>query len=197
MGRNYRAHAAEMGNEVPKEPLLFLKPSSSLVASGDPIVLPPYSTHVEFEGEIGLLLGARLRHASPDECRAAVSAIVPVNDVTARDLQKNDGQWTRAKGSDTFCPVGTPVPVGELPEGLEGLVVRTFLNGDLRQEGRATEMVFAIPDLLAYASTIMTLEPGDLISTGTPHGVAPITPGDVVRVEIEGVGSVENPVVAG
>lgn len=199
VGRNYMAHAREMGNSVPSEPLLFLKPPSSLVASGDPIVLPRISTHVEHEGEIAVIVGRRLRLASEDEARDAISHVLPLNDVTARDLQRSDPQWTRAKGFDTFCPVGTPVPMSALRDrglSLEGLEVTTHVNGELRQHGRAADMVFNIPFLLAYASRIMTLEPGDILTTGSPEGVSPLNPGDVVKVQIPGLGSVENPVEA-
>lgn len=199
VGRNYMAHAREMGNSVPQEPLLFLKPPSALLPTGAPIVLPRASSQVEHEGEIAVILGARLRLASEEEARDAISHVLPLNDVTARDLQRTDAQWTRAKGFDTFCPVGTPVPVDSLRERgltLETLEVTTHVNGELRQHGRVGDMVFTIPFLLAYASQIMTLEPGDLLTTGSPEGVGPLHPGDVVKVQIPGVGSVENPVEA-
>jgi 2-keto-4-pentenoate hydratase/2-oxohepta-3-ene-1,7-dioic acid hydratase in catechol pathway len=194
VGRNYGAHAAELGNDVPAEPLLFLKPPSSLLAPGAPIVLPHASTRVEHEAEIGVVIGRRLTRAGEDEALAAVSHVVPANDVTARDLQRSDGQWTRAKGFDTFCPVGEPVP----SEGVElaALEIRALVNGEPRQHGRASEMAFSIPFLVAYISHVMTLERGDLILTGTPAGVGPLVSGDRVRVEIVGVGHVENPVVA-
>ncbi len=195
VGRNYRAHAAEMGNDVPSQPLLFLKPPSAVIASGEAIVLPPQSARVEFEGEIAVLLGRPLRNASEADALAAVSHIVALNDVTARDLQRSDGQWTRAKGFDTFCPVGAPIPVGEVD--LESLEVVTTVNGVERQRGSIADMVFSIPCVLAYASAVMTLLPGDLLTTGTPEGVGPLSPGDVVRVEIPGVSHVENPVVVG
>jgi 2-keto-4-pentenoate hydratase/2-oxohepta-3-ene-1,7-dioic acid hydratase in catechol pathway len=192
VGRNYRAHAQELGNDVPVAPLLFLKPTSAIIAAGDAIALPAASAQVEFEGEIGIVVGTRLQRASVDEARAAIGAIVAVNDVTARDLQKSDGQWTRAKGFDTFCPVGPPGPV---PADLGALEVITRVNGVERQRGRASEMVFAIPELLVYISAIMTLMPGDLILTGTPAGVGSLQPGDEVHVEIVGVSQVANPVV--
>jgi 2-keto-4-pentenoate hydratase/2-oxohepta-3-ene-1,7-dioic acid hydratase in catechol pathway len=194
VGRNYGAHAAELGNDVPAEPLLFLKPPSSLLAPGAPIVLPHASTRVEHEAEIGVVIGRRLTRAGEDEALAAVSHVVPANDVTARDLQRSDGQWTRAKGFDTFCPVGEPVP----SEGVEltALEIRALVNGEPRQHGSASEMAFSIPFLVAYISHVMTLERGDLILTGTPAGVGPLVSGDRVRVEIVGVGHVENPVVA-
>ena len=199
VGRNYVAHAREMGNSVPKEPLLFLKPPSSLIASGAPIVLPRVSHHVEHEGEIAVVVGKRLRLASEDEARNAVTHVLALNDVTARDLQRSDPQWTRAKGFDSFCPVGRPVPIEKLKElgmRLESLELTTHVNGELRQHGRASDMVFSIPFLLAYASGIMTLEPGDILTTGSPDGVGPLKAGDMVKVQIPGVSVVENPVEA-
>jgi 2-keto-4-pentenoate hydratase/2-oxohepta-3-ene-1,7-dioic acid hydratase in catechol pathway len=194
VGRNYLAHARELGNELPSEPLIFLKPPSSLLSEGEAIVLPPGVGRVDFEGEIGLLVGTRLKNASPSEAGAAVSAVLPLNDVTARDLQRSDPQWTRAKGFDTFCPVGPVRPLAEID--LDALTVTTRLNGEVRQESPADDMVFGIPALVAHISGVMTLEPGDLIATGTPSGVGPLSPGDVIEVEIGGVGSVSNPVVA-
>jgi 2-keto-4-pentenoate hydratase/2-oxohepta-3-ene-1,7-dioic acid hydratase in catechol pathway len=191
VGRNYREHAKELGNEVPKEPLIFLKPPSSVVWEGAPITLPKASTRVEHEGEIGVLVGKTLTRVSEDEAAGGIRAIVAVNDVTARDLQKTDGQWTRAKGFDTFCPLGEES--SRLPD-LGSLSVVTRVNGVERQRGKSTEMVFSIPYLLAYISRIMTLEPGDLIATGTPSGVGPLERGDVVEVEIPGVSRVSNPV---
>ncbi|MBT8337835.1 MAG: fumarylacetoacetate hydrolase family protein [Gemmatimonadetes bacterium] len=184
-----------MGGAVPSEPLLFFKPPSALIGSGDAIVLPASSGHVEYEGEIALVLGRRLRHASPEEALAAVSHVLPLNDVTARDFQRADGQWTRAKGFDTFCPVGRPVPAS--PELLADLEVITTVDGEERQRGWASDMVFSVADVLAFASNIMTLEAGDLVTTGTPEGVGRLEPGMTVRVEIPGVGAVENPVRAG
>jgi 2-keto-4-pentenoate hydratase/2-oxohepta-3-ene-1,7-dioic acid hydratase in catechol pathway len=193
VGRNYRAHAAELGNEVPREPLLFMKPPSALVATGGAIVLPRVSSRVEHEAEIGVLVGRRLRRASEEEAEAAISHVLPLNDVTARDLQKTDGQWTRAKGFDSFCPVGEAVPADGVD--LAALEVRALVNGELRQHGHASDMVFPVPTLLAYISRIMTLEPGDLVATGTPEGVGPLVAGDRVRIEVPGVGAVESPVI--
>ena len=191
VGRNYREHARELGNEVPSEPLLFLKPPSSVIQDGEEIVIPPYTARVEHEGEIGIVVGRRLCRASPDDARSAVGGIAAVNDVTARDLQKTDGQWTRAKGFDTFCPMG---PAWKGLPALEELEVITRVNGEERQRGHARDMVFAIPELLSYISHVMTLEPGDLVATGTPAGVGPLSAGDVVEVEIPGVSFVRNPV---
>jgi 2-keto-4-pentenoate hydratase/2-oxohepta-3-ene-1,7-dioic acid hydratase in catechol pathway len=191
VGRNYREHAKELGNEVPKEPLLFLKPPSSIVWDAEVIRLPAMSTRVEHEGEIGVVIGKSLSHVAEGEAAKGIRAIVAVNDVTARDLQKSDGQWTRAKGFDTFCPLGEES--SKLPD-LDNLSVVTRVNGVERQRGKSSEMVFSIPSLLAYISRIMTLEPGDIIATGTPSGVGPLVPGDVVEVEIPGVSRVSNPV---
>jgi 2-keto-4-pentenoate hydratase/2-oxohepta-3-ene-1,7-dioic acid hydratase in catechol pathway len=193
VGRNYRDHAKEMGNDVPKEPLIFLKPSSSVIASGEAIVLPSQSTNVEHEGEIGVVVGKRLRRASAAEARKGVSKIIAANDVTARDLQRSDSQWTRAKGFDTFCPLGE---AGDPPDDLDNLTVVTRVNGVERQRGKGSDMVFSIPDVLAYISNVMTLEPGDLVLTGSPAGVGKLSPGDEVEVEVLGISRVRNPVTA-
>jgi 2-keto-4-pentenoate hydratase/2-oxohepta-3-ene-1,7-dioic acid hydratase in catechol pathway len=193
VGRNYADHAKELGNAVPdREPLFFLKPPSSLIDSLAAIVLPPQSSRVEYEGEIGVILGADLRNASEADAIRAIRAIVPVNDVTARDLQRSDSQWTRAKGFDTFCAVGTPV---EGRFDLANLEMITRLNGVEKQRGNSSQMAFSIPFCLSYISQIMTLEAGDLIVTGTPAGVGALSAGDVVEVEVVGVGAVRNPVV--
>jgi 2-keto-4-pentenoate hydratase/2-oxohepta-3-ene-1,7-dioic acid hydratase in catechol pathway len=193
IGRNYLEHARELGNDAPKEPLFFLKPPSSIIASGEPIELPPQSKQVEHEGEIGLVVGTRLRSVSSKQASAGIRAIVALNDVTARDLQRTDSQWTRAKGFDTFCPIGEP---GAVPNDLSSLTVITRVNGKERQRGSASDMLFSIPDLLAYVSNVMTLEPGDVVATGTPAGVGTLQPGDEVEVEIVGVSRVRNPVKA-
>jgi len=191
VGRNYREHAKELGNDVPKEPLIFLKPQSSVIKNGDSIVLPAQSKQVEFEGGIGVVVGRTLRRATSTEARNAVKSVVAVNDVTARDLQRSDSQWTRAKGFDTFCPVGEAVPA---PDDLSTLTVVTRVNGQERQRATGSEMVFPIPDVLAYVSHIMTLEPGDLVLMGTPAGVGKLSPGDEVEVEVVGHSRVRNPV---
>ncbi len=193
VGRNYAAHAKELGNDVPKEPLIFLKPPSSIVRDGESIRLPTVSKQVEYEGEIGVIVGRRLFRSSADQARGAISGIVAANDVTARDLQKSDGQWTRAKGFDTFCALGS---IGEVPADLTTLTVTSRVNGTVRQQGRASDMVFDIPAILSFISGIMTLEPGDLVLTGTPDGVGTLAPGDVVEVEIAGVSRVSNPVTS-
>lgn len=191
VGRNYVAHAREMGNDVPAVPMLFLKPPSAVIGPGDPIVLPPGSAQVEHEAEIGVVIGRRIHRASPDEAIGAIRGFTCANDVTARDLQKTDGQWGRAKGFDSFCPVGPVVA-----EGLDWsrLEVVGRVNGEERQRGRSAEMHFSIPVLVAFISEVMTLEPGDLILTGTPAGVGPLRHGDLVEVEIPGVGVLSNPV---
>ena len=194
VGRNYVEHAKELGNPMPKEPLLFLKAPSALIEDGAAIVLPPQSRRVEHEGEIGVVIGTRLKGVDEGAATRGIAGITCANDVTARDLQQTDGQWTRAKGFDTFCPVGPRVvPLPELG-GLGALEVRCRVRGVERQRGRAADMAFSIPQLLAYISGIMTLEPGDLVLTGTPAGVGPLAPGDVVEVEIPGVGVLRNPV---
>jgi 2-keto-4-pentenoate hydratase/2-oxohepta-3-ene-1,7-dioic acid hydratase in catechol pathway len=193
VGRNYVDHAKEMGNDVPKSPLIFLKPPSSVIGNGESIVLPPQSDHVEHEGEIGVIIGRRLSRVSPEEAKGAVKSIVAVNDVSARDLQKAEPQWTRAKGFDTFCPMGEP---GDAPADFGSLTVVTRVNGVERQRGKGSDMVFSIPTILSFISNCMTLEPGDLVCTGTPAGVGKLSPGDEVEVEIVGVSRVTNPVVA-
>ena len=191
VGRNYLAHAKELGNEVPAVPMLFLKPPSALIGPGEPIVLPRGSRQVEYEAEIGVVIGSRLRDADEAGAERGIGGYVCVNDVTCRDLQKTDGQWGRAKGFDTFCPVGPKVG-----EGLDwrALEVVCRVNGVERQRAPATAMHFSIPALVSFISGIMTLEPGDLIATGTPAGVGPLHDGDVVEVEIAGVGILSNPV---
>lgn len=193
IGRNYPAHASELGNPLPGEPLIFFKPPSAMVASGESIVLPHESSRVEYEGEIGVVIGRRLRDVGEREAATAIAGLVAVNDVTARDLQKKDGQWARAKGFDTFCPVGTMST--EAPQ-LDRIEVVTRVNGEERQRGLSSEMAFPIPYLVSYVSRIMTLEPGDILATGTPAGVGPLKPGDVVEVEVVGHSMVRNPVIA-
>jgi 2-keto-4-pentenoate hydratase/2-oxohepta-3-ene-1,7-dioic acid hydratase in catechol pathway len=194
VGRNYAAHARELGNDVPERPVIFLKPPSSLIGEGDVIELTPDSSRVEHEGEIALVIGREARHVSEAEAMSVVAGFAPLNDVTARDLQKRDGQWTRAKGFDTFCPVGQASPA----QGVDwrGLEVICRVNGQERQHGYASDMAFGIPFLVAFVSRIMTLVPGDLIATGTPEGVGPLTAGDEVEVELVGLTTLRNPVRA-
>ncbi|HEU5169624.1 MAG TPA: fumarylacetoacetate hydrolase family protein [Gemmatimonadales bacterium] len=191
VGRNYLEHARELGNELPAVPIIFLKPLSALLEPGGTIRLPSVSQRVEHEAEIGVVVGRRLHHATPEEAERGIGGFTCVNDVTCRDLQRQDGQWTRAKGFDTFCPVGPRVVAGLDWRALE---ICCRVNGVERQHGRASDMHFSIPALLSFISGIMTLEPGDLIATGTPAGVGPLTDGDVVEVEIPGIGVLSNPV---
>lgn len=185
IGRNYAAHAKELGNDVPKEPLLFLKAPSAVIGPGEAIVLPPQSTKVEHEAELGVVIGRRVKRASAAQALDSVYGYTCVCDVTARDLQKSDGQWSRAKGFDTFCPVG---PWIETELDPKDLAVSCSVDGVVRQQGRTSQMIFDVPALIAYISAAMTLEPGDLIVTGTPEGVGPLAPGNRVVVAVEGIG---------
>lgn len=194
VGRNYREHAKELGNEVPSEPLIFLKPPSSLIASGDCIVYPKASQRLDFEGELGVIIGARARNVKAEDAMKFVLGYTCVNDVTARDLQKKDGQWTRGKGHDTFCPAG-PCMVLASEMDLVSLRVVTRLDGVVKQNAPVTDMLFPLPDIIAYVSAFMTLEPGDLIATGTPPGVGPMSAGSTIEVDIEGVGLLANRVI--
>jgi 2-keto-4-pentenoate hydratase/2-oxohepta-3-ene-1,7-dioic acid hydratase in catechol pathway len=194
VGRNYVAHAAEHGAEVPIEPLLFLKPSTSVLAPGGAIQLTPLSQQVEHEGELALVIGKRCRNLTADEAWKHVLGITCGNDVTARDLQRIDPQWTRAKGFDTFCPLGPWIVTGLEEEDVADLMVECRVNGETRQSGRTSEMVFSPAVILEYITAVMTLEPGDVVMTGTPAGVGPLGSGDVVDVVIEGVGTLTNPV---
>jgi 2-keto-4-pentenoate hydratase/2-oxohepta-3-ene-1,7-dioic acid hydratase in catechol pathway len=193
IGRNYLEHARELGNEVPAVPIIFFKPPTALIGPGETILLPSVSQRVEFEAEIGIVIGRRLRNADAGAAERAIGGFTCVNDVTCRDLQKVDGQWGRAKGFDTFCPAGPRVVSGLDWRNLE-LICR--VNGAERQRAKATDMHFSIPELVSFLSGIMTLEPGDLIATGTPAGTAPLHHGDVVEVEVTGVGILSNPVRA-
>ena len=196
VGRNYVKHAEELGNTVPKEPLIFLKPPSALIGDGDVIRLPPDSEQVEHEGEIAVVVGSTCRNVAEADAMSFVAGFAALNDVTARDLQRKDSQWSRAKGFDTFCPVGPAAPA----EGVDwaALEVRCSVDGQLRQHGHTRDMAFSIPFLIAYISRIMTLVPGDLIATGTPEGVGPLVPGAEVMVEVQIGGvplsAVRNPV---
>jgi 2-keto-4-pentenoate hydratase/2-oxohepta-3-ene-1,7-dioic acid hydratase in catechol pathway len=194
VGRNYAKHAAELGGVVPDEPLIFFKPPSSLVRTGEPIVIPDGVGRVDFEGEIAVVIGKAAKNVRAEDALDVVQGIAPLNDVTARDLQGMDDQWGRAKGFDTFCPVGEMVHVSEVD--LNKLSVITRVNGEMRQQGHVQDLVFSIPTLIEYISGIMTLEVGDLIATGTPEGVGPLSVGDTVEVEVGGVGTVSNTVVA-
>lgn len=192
VGRNYRAHAEELGSDVPSEPLLFLKATSSMIATGEVIRIPGWAGRVDFEGEIAVLIGSDARYVAVEDAWSHVAGVFPLNDVTARELQRSDGQWARAKSFDTFCPVGTPWPVTEAELGRLSVITR--VNGEMRQEGHVRDMIFPLPELIAYASRSMTLREGDVLSSGTPEGVGPLSNGDVVEVEIPGVGAISNPV---
>jgi len=196
VGRNYAEHAKELGNEVPQEPLIFLKPPSSLIASGDNIAYPALSERVDFEGELGVVIGKRGRRISRENAHHHILGYTCVNDVTARDLQKKDGQWTRGKGFDTFCPAG-PWMVEKNDVAWETVRVQTYVDGDLKQDAPVSDMLFPVDVIIGYISEFMTLEPGDLIATGTPPGVGPLLPGSRVQIKIEGIGVLENAVVRG
>lgn len=193
VGRNYAEHAAELGNEVPKEPLLFFKPNTSVIGPGDPIVLPAQSNDVHYEGELAIVIGRLCKDVPLERVSEVVLGYTIANDVTARDLQKSDGQWARAKGFDTFCPLG-PYLVTDLDAS--DLRVQTRLNGKTVQDGRTSQLIHDIPSIVVYVSAAFTLLPGDVILTGTPAGVGPMVKGDRVEVEIEGIGTLANPVVA-
>jgi 2-keto-4-pentenoate hydratase/2-oxohepta-3-ene-1,7-dioic acid hydratase in catechol pathway len=195
VGRNYAEHAKELGNEVPQEPLLFLKPPSSLIASGDAIVYPKLSQRVDFEGELGVVIGKRARHVTAANAQSHILGYTCVNDVTARDLQKKDGQWTRGKGFDTFCAVG-PYLIPREEADFDSFRVRTIVDGDTKQDGSVKDMLFSVNDIIAYVTSFMTLEPGDLIATGTPPGVGPLEVGSTVKIDIAGLGVLENTVIA-
>lgn len=189
---NYGRHAQEVGTPLPEEPIIFLKPPSALLAHEGKIVLPRLAQRVDYEGELAVVIGRRAKRVRPTEAGDYILGFTCANDVTARDLQKMDAQWTRAKGFDTFCPLGPYLAI-DLDPG--GLLLRTWLNGELRQEARTREMILDVGGILAYISAVMTLEPGDVILTGTPQGVGELKPGDVVEVEIEGIGTLRNRVV--
>ena len=193
VGLNYRDHAVEQHKALPEEPLLFIKPPSSVVGPGGAIEVPLWAGRIDHEAELGIVIGRRASRVPMNRAHEYILGLTAVNDVTARDLQKKDGQFTRAKGFDTFGPVGPCIAVG-----LDGrdLQVRGYVNGDLRQDSRTRELIFTIPELVEFITSVMTLLPGDIISTGTPAGVGPIKPGDQVTVHVEGVGALTNPVVA-
>lgn len=195
VGRNYRAHAKELGNEVPAEPMLFYKPSSSLLEPFGTIVLPPetISARVEHEAELAVVIGSRLKGASEEEALRAVFGLTIACDVTARDLQKKDGQWWRAKGMDTFCPVGPVLVAGAVAEGR---TIECRVNDEVRQKGSTDDMIFSVARVLSHVSAVITLEPGDLVLTGTPEGVGPLVAGDKLRIEISGLGVLEAAVAA-
>ena len=193
IGSNYRRHIEEMGRSVPSQPKIFLMPPSALIGHGDAIQIPPGTERVDHEAELGVIVGRMMQRASRDEAMSYIDGYTAVNDVTARDFQRADGVFARAKGFDTFCPVGPRVVKDIDPFNTR---IRCFVDGTLRQDGNTSDMVFDIPTILSFVSHVMTLLPGDLIATGTPMGVGPLRPGQVVSVDIEGIGVLENPVVA-
>ncbi|MFN0168986.1 MAG: fumarylacetoacetate hydrolase family protein [Bryobacteraceae bacterium] len=195
VGRNYVDHAKELGNQPPAEPMIFLKPPSSIIAGGEAIVYPKLTTNLHFEGELGVVIGKRGRHVAEADAMDIVYGYTCVNDVTARDLQRKDGQWTRGKGFDTFCPFG-PVIVPRDRVRLEDVRVRTLLDGEVKQDAPVSDMIFSVPFVIAFVTAFLTLEPGDLIATGTPAGVGSMFPGQVVTVEVSTVGTLSNPIVA-
>jgi 2-keto-4-pentenoate hydratase/2-oxohepta-3-ene-1,7-dioic acid hydratase in catechol pathway len=195
VGRNYREHAKELGNEAPKEPLIFLKPPSAIIAPEEPIVLPAISERVDYEGELAVIIARRCRSLSPSEdVFPYIAGYTCLNDVTARDLQKRDGQWTRGKGFDTFCPLGPVLQTNIDPAGAK---VETFVNGISKQSACISEMIFPVDVIIRFVAQVMTLEPGDVIATGTPAGVGPLARGDVVEVSVSGIGTLRNGVVDG
>ena len=193
VGRNYARHAAELGHEVPAEPLVFLKPNTSVIGPGEPIFHPTQSDNVHFEGELAVVIGRICRDVSVEDAPKVIFGYTIANDVTARDLQEKDGQWARAKGFDTFCPLGPWIETKLDPAGLR---ITTTLNGDTKQDGRTSDMVFGVADLIAHVSSFMTLLPGDVLLTGTPEGVGPMRPGDEVSITVEGLGTLTNSVVS-
>ena len=196
IGKNYAAHAAEMGGEVPAEPMMFLKPNTSVVGPGDPIYYPPQSERVDYEGELAIVIGRICRDVPAEQATDVIFGYTIANDVTARDLQKRDVQFTRAKGFDSFCPLGPWIETDLDPHDFTvGRTVQTWLHGDLKQDGNTKDMVFDVPSLVAYVSSVMTLLPGDVILTGTPEGVGPMNAGDEVEISIQGIGNLSNKVV--
>jgi 2-keto-4-pentenoate hydratase/2-oxohepta-3-ene-1,7-dioic acid hydratase in catechol pathway len=193
VGRNYAEHAKELGNETPREPLIFLKPPSAIIAPEEPIALPAISQRVDYEGELAVVIGRRCRALGADDDPSSyIGGYTCLNDVTARDLQKGDGQWTRAKGFDTFCPFG---PVLETSIDLAHATLETCVNGIRKQSACLAEMIFSVDAIIRHMAQVMTLEPGDVIATGTPSGVGPLAPGDVVEVSVSGIGTLRNRVV--
>jgi 2-keto-4-pentenoate hydratase/2-oxohepta-3-ene-1,7-dioic acid hydratase in catechol pathway len=197
IGRNYAAHAAELGHDLPSEPLMFLKPNTSVVGPGDPIFYPPQTQDLHYEGELAVVIGRICRDVPPEQATDVIHGYTIANDVTARDLQRSDGQWTRAKGFDSFCPLGPWIETDLDPNDFaEGRSVQTHLNGDLKQDGSTRDLIFDIPTLIAHVTSVMTLLPGDVILTGTPEGVGPMQVGDEVEVSIAGLGTLTNTVKA-
>ena len=195
IGRNYAAHAAELGNDVPAEPLMFLKPNTSVVGPGDPVFYPPQTQDLQYEGELAVVIGRICRDVPVEQATDVIHGYTIANDVTARDLQRSDGQFTRAKGFDSFCPLGPWIETDLDPQTFkDGVRLQTFLNGDVVQDGSTADMIFDVPALVSYVSSVMTLLPGDVILTGTPEGVGPMNVGDEVEISIAGLGTLTNKV---
>jgi 2-keto-4-pentenoate hydratase/2-oxohepta-3-ene-1,7-dioic acid hydratase in catechol pathway len=192
IGRNYAAHAAEMGSELPDEPLMFLKPNTSVVGPGDPVFYPRQTEELHYEGELAVVIGRICRDVPKEKYADVIHGYTVGNDVTARDLQRKDGQFTRAKGFDSFCPLG---PWIETDLDVSDLRVQTYLNGEVKQDGRTSDLIFDVPTLIAHVTSVMTLLPGDVILTGTPEGVGPMNAGDEVEISIQGIGNLTNKVV--
>jgi 2-keto-4-pentenoate hydratase/2-oxohepta-3-ene-1,7-dioic acid hydratase in catechol pathway len=195
IGRNYAAHAAELGHDLPSEPLMFLKPNTSVVGPGDPIFYPPQTSNLHYEGELAVVIGRICRDVPAEQATDVIHGYTIANDVTARDLQKSDVQFTRAKGFDSFCPLGPWIETDLDPQTFaDGVKIQTYLNGDIVQDGTTSDLIFDIPTLIAHVSSVMTLLPGDVILTGTPEGVGPMNIGDEVEITIAGLGTLTNKV---
>ncbi len=192
VGKNYVEHAEEMGSDVPESPIIFIKPATAVIGPGVPVVYPPDSENVHHEAELAVVIGTVARNVKAEDVQGVILGYTAANDVTARDLQRRDGQWTRGKGFDTFCPLGPAIETELDP--LEGLRIECRVNGDIRQSGSTADMVFGVAEFIEFISRVMTLLPGDVVITGTPSGVGPVVPGDRMEVEIEGIGVLANPV---
>lgn len=192
IGVNYKDHAAEFGKALPEEPIIFIKPATTVIYPGEPIVYPLHATHVEYEAELAIVIGKAARRVPASRAMDFILGFTCLNDVTERDMQKRDGQWTRGKGFDTFCPIGPRIVRDIDPENLG---IASYVNGELKQNSNTSFLIFGVPEIMEFVTSVMTLLPGDVIATGTPAGVGPLKPGDIVAVEIEGIGRLENPVV--
>lgn len=192
VGVNYKDHAEEFGKALPEEPIIFIKPATAIIYNGEPIIYPRHATRVDYEAELAVIIGKTARRVHAARAMDFILGFTCLNDVTERDMQKRDGQWTRAKGFDTFCPIG-PRIVREIDPG--NLDIASYVNGAQRQKSNTRNLIFGVPEIVEFVTSVMSLMPGDIIATGTPSGVGPLKPGDVVAVEIEGIGRLENPVV--
>lgn len=193
VGLNYKDHAAEVNLEVPKAPLLFLKPNTSIIGPNDDIVYPPQSNQVDYEAELAIIIGKKAKDISEEESKDYIFGYTCANDVTARDIQFGDGQWTRGKSFDTFCPIG-PVIVKDIDH--DDAEIELYVNGEIKQKSNINQFIFRVPEMVSYISKVMTLLPGDVILTGTPHGIGPVQPGDKMTVKIKGIGELSNTIVA-